>query len=323
MLQGTTPQVERPLWHGKIVPYSGRSTENSLFPVSWNACLVPFDSIIKDLSSLIVADLKGRRKIRQDHIPDLLQQSWLQLWRELHTNPRLLAKMPKQVAAGYVANRSGATTYMNYYKRYGSYHDLPERNSEPFEDSITEIVIGSGLKSSGKPGHALFTRHVDIFIDIEKVMREMAAWCGNDIRKLVALYYVTTSVRGTDLSLLMGGSVSKAPGRSPRSSNLTYWSRVVKRRLQEVLADYKPIEPNTHFWRKCLEQGHTQPVVELAIKYANNRMRLLALYTLTTSVSVETLVTELGVNREALRYAVKRIRRELRWMYATHMSNCG
>jgi len=276
---------------------------------------------MKDLRSLIVADLKGRRRIKQDHIPDLLQQSWLRLWSELYTNPGLFANMPKTIAACYIANRCGATTYMDYLKRYDSYHDLfqaADPNSEPFEDTITEIVIGSSVKSSGRPGHASFTRNVDILIDIEKVMWEMAAWCGDDRRKLVALYYVTTSVRGTDLNLLMGGSVTKAPGRSPRSNNLTYWARVVKKKLQEVMADYKPIEPNRHFWRTCLERGETEPIVELAKKYANNNMRLLALYSLTTRVSIETIVKELGVNREALRYAAKRVRQDLRWIYASH-----
>jgi hypothetical protein len=221
--------------------------------------------------------------------------------------------------ADFVANRCGVTTFRDYLKRYTSYHTLSkwcDPDADVFEDSITEIVTGSSLKSTSRVRHARFTRTVDRLVDVEAAIHKTAIWCGDDIRKLAALYSLTTSVSQTDAGRIAGLPINERVGRQSRCNRLQYWRKLVLTHLQEALGEYKPIEPNRNAWRACLKAGDTQPVVELACKYADRPDRLLALYALTTRVARQTIVDELGANDSALWYAMKRLRQELRCSYA-------
>src|SRR5690606_35307317 len=106
--------------------------------------------------------------------------------------------------------------------------------------------------------------------------------------------------------------VNKPKGRKPRCVALQYWTNLVLAQLQEALANYRPVEPNRQHWRKCLKNGDLEPVIQLAEKYSCNTNKLFALYSLTTSVSRETVVKELGIEDSVLGYAMEQIRQELR-----------
>ena len=88
------------------------------------------------------------------------------------------------------------------------------------------------------------------------------------------------------------------------------------KRLRAALAIYQPIEPNRHIWRERLKAGDTEPIVQLAKKYADDAFRLLALYVLTTRVATHRAVSELGLDANKLWYAMKQLRQELRCLYA-------
>jgi hypothetical protein len=222
-------------------------------------------------------------------------------------------------AADFVTNRTGSTTLRDYLKRYDSYHTISrwnEPDADLYEDNITEIVIGSSLKSTGHGRHALFARTADRLIDIQSAIRQVAEWCMDDIRKLAALYYLTTSVSQKDAGQIAGLPIFKTKQGRVRCRGIQYWVRVVLKRLQEVFASYKPIEPDKNAWRDCLKTGETEPIQILAEKYADDPFKLLALYTLTTRVARDTIVGELGVDDSKLWYAMKLLRQELRRMYA-------
>jgi hypothetical protein len=81
-------------------------------------------------------------------------------------------------------------------------------------------------------------------------------------------------------------------------------------------AIYEPFEPNLNAWREELNNGNTKPVEELAERYINDPIKLVALYVLTTRVARETMVKECGVDDSQLWYATKQVRKELRRLYA-------
>lgn len=83
-----------------------------------------------------------------------------------------------------------------------------------------------------------------------------------------------------------------------------------------AVGNYRPIEPDKHYWKDCLKAGQFEPMIPLAEKYAGDGDKLLALYGLTTCISRQTLVEELGVEERLLWYAMKLLRKESRCSYA-------
>lgn len=319
MLQSTIAPDRRELFHQKIVPFGGIPPDKMTFCVGWTAQALTFEQIVDSLRPQIVNDLLYFKKMARQYIADLLQQGWLRLWQALHENGKLLVDMSQRSAADFVTNRTGSSTLRDYIKRYDSYHAISrwnEADADVYEDSITDIVIGSSLKSTGRGRHALFTRKTDMLVDIEAAIRQVAEWCIDDIRKLAALYYLTTSVNQRDAGQIAGFEVFKTKGGRVRCRGIQYWVQLVLQRLREVFALYKPIEPNKNAWREQLKAGDTKPVEQLAEKYADDEFKLLALYALTTRASRETIVKELGGDDSKLWYAVKQLRQELRHMYA-------
>ena len=163
-----------------------------------------------------------------------------------------------------------------------------------------------------------FSHTVDRLLDIQQAIGQVANWCGDDLRKLAALYYVTTSVSQVDAGRIAGLPIYLSDGRW-RCQSLRRWIKQVLHRLQETLQLYQPLTPNRHAWREQIKQGNTQPVQALAIKYADDPFKLLSLYVLTTRVARDTIVRELGVNDSKLWYATKQLRHELRCMYASRL----
>lgn len=319
MLQTTT--IPRQFWRGKIMPF-GVPPDQKCFPVGWTRHLQTFEEITDQLRPHILKDLLFFRKIKRKYIGDLLQQGWLRLWQALHENVCLLAQLTCIKAADFVANRCGATAFRDYFKRYTSYHTLSnwsDPDTEVYEDSITEIVTGSSFQSTPIGRHARYTRTIDRLVDVEAAICNVASWCGDDIRKLAALYYLTTSVGQTDAGRIAGLPIVERKGRQPRCFQMQHWCKLVLARLQEELGNYKPIEPNKNAWKEQLKAGNTDPVVDLSYKYADQPDRLLALYALTTRVARQTIVDELGVNDSALWHAMNQIRQELRCRYASRV----
>lgn len=319
MLQTTTTLSNRQRIRRLIEPPDGWSPGQKPFKVGWCTHPLTFPEIMADLKSNILKALKYLRKMAPQYFPDLLQQGWLRLWKALHEDDQLLANMSHFEAVNFVSNRCGASNIRSYLVRYGSYHDFTEwehSQNDVYEDHITEIVIGSSLKSSGRSKHALFTRTVDRIIDIAKAIRQVADWCGDDIRKLAALYYVTTKVNQADAGRIAGLKIYKPKDRNHRCQGLYRYSKMVLDKLREVLQEYLPIEPNRDHWKDQIKAGNLEPVVKLAQKYTNDADKLLGLYCLTTNVGRETLVKELGLKDGTFWYTVDQLRQELRWMYA-------
>lgn len=318
MLQTTTVSAARQFWRGKIEPYGGWPPEQQTFAVGWQATLMTFEQIMNDLSRLITADLRYFRKFSSEHLPDLLQQGWLRLWQALTQNCHLLTSMSRRDAANFVSNRSGASVYRDKLKRYISYDALSrwdDPDTQNYEETISEIVCGSHPRARSHLPHAAFSQHADILMDIARAIQEVAEWCGDDLRKLAALYYITTSVSQTDAGQIAGMTLWYPKNRKPRCMQMVRWTRIVKAKLHEVLDSYKPIEPNRDFWKEQIKAGEVQPVIQMAEKYQDEPMKLLALYVLTTQVGRHTIVEEMGIDNSKLWYACKLIRKELRWLY--------
>jgi hypothetical protein len=153
-------------------------------------------------------------------------------------------------------------------------------------------------------------------VDIESAIQQVAEWCGDDIRKLAALYYLTTSVSQLEAGQIAGFPVVEYKGGRRRCRGIQHWTRLVLQQLQEAFAIYKPIEPNLNAWKEELKAGNVEPVSGLANRYEDEPEKLIALYVLTTQVARETMVEECGVNDSKLWYATKQVRKELRREYA-------
>lgn len=312
----------RQLIRSQITPFGGFPPDQKTFSVSWSNMPLTFEQITDMLRPQIVNDLLYFKKMSRQYIADLLQQGWLRLWKALHENCRLLADMTCRKAADFVTNRAGTTTLQHYLNRYDSYHNISrwnEPDADLYEDNITEIVIGSSVKSTGHGRHALFTRTADRLIDFKAAMYAVAQWCMDDIRKLAALYYLTTSVSQVDAGQIAGFPVVEYKSGRRRCRGIQYWTRIVHARLKEAFAAYKPLEPNMNAWRDELKAGKTEPVRQLAGRYENEPNKLIALYVLTTRVARETMVKECGVDDNQLWYATKQVRQELRRLYARRM----
>lgn len=304
-----------------IIPFGGMPAEKQTqrFSVGWHNKALHFTEIMDAIRETIIKELVYFRKVARQHIPDLLQQGWLRLWQDLQADPQLLAERSRLSSADYVGNRCGSSTLQYYLKRYSSYHQFSnwsQSDSQVFEDNITDIVIGSSLKSTGRGAHALFARKVDVHLDIAQAIHEVAIWCGDNLKKLAALYFITTSVSQVDAGRIAGLTMNKAQDRKARCVALQYWTKQVLEKLQEVFASYRPIEPNRHHWKDCVNRGELDPVIALAQTYAEQPDRLLALYILTTRVSTTTVVTELGMDHCKLKYAIECVRERLRQLYA-------
>lgn len=313
------PALKRHLWRHKIIPFGHVALDQKRFPVGWNLNLLTFEEITDTLRPHILKDLLYFRKIKREYIGDLLQQGWLRLWQAFQEDFHLLEKMTVIKASNFVTNRCGSTQLRDYLKRYDSYHVLSnwsDPDADIFEESITDIVIGSSLTSTQRIRHAQFTRTTDRLVDVERAIHQVVVWCDNDIRKLAALYYLTTSVNQTDAGRIAGLPIKKQKDRKPRCHQMQHWCKIVLAQLQKTLGNYKPFESNKNAWKDCIKAGNVQPMVDLAHKYANQSDRLLALYALTTRVARQTIVDELGVNDSALWYAMKQVRQELRCSYA-------
>lgn len=322
MLQNTiTPDI-RQLVRSQITPFGGSPPDQKTFQVGWTSAPRTFEQITDELRPQIVKDLLYFKKMERYYIADLLQQGWLRLWEALHQNRKFLEGLTCQKAADFVTNRTGSTTMRDYLNRYDSYHNISRWNDPDaglYEDNITEIVIGSSVKSTGRGRHALFTRITDRLVDIEAAIRQVAEWCMDDIRKLAALYYLTTSVTQVDAGQIAGFPVTTTKSNRRRCKGIQHWTRVVLRQLKLAFANYKPFEPNRNAWRDELKAGKTEPVLQLAQQYENEPTKLVALYVLTTRVARETMVKECGVNDSQLWYATKQVRQELRRLYASRV----
>ena len=326
MLQINTTSISRQQIRTKIEPFGGRSPDQKQFIVGWHSSPLTFPEIMSELKGAVIKDLRYFRKLDTQYIPDLLQQGWLRLWQALHDDNTFLASLPRIKAINFVTNRCGVSKLKSYLTRYSSYHSFiawGDTESDNYEESITEIVIGSSLKSSGKPGHALFTRTVDRLIDIATAIRQVAQWCSDDIRKLAALYYITTNVTQTDAGQIAGLPLQTRANRNPTCHGMRHWTKLVLQQLRDALKHYLPIEPNLDYWKEQIKAGNFDPVIELAHKYEGDTNKLLALYCLTTSVTRATLVAELGVMDGPLWYAIKQLRQELRCMYAARVPQSG
>ena len=325
MQQRTIESDYRQTIRRHIVPFGAMTQEKyaQTFAVGWHPEPLTFSQIMEAIKDNIIKDLVYFRKVARKYVPDLIQQGWLRLWQALHDDSNFLAERTRLSTADYVSNRCGASTHHYYRKRYTSYHQftnwhLPD--SEVFEDSITDIVIGSSLKSTGRGRHALFASKLDIHLDIARAIRTVVAWCGDNLKKLAALYYITTSVSQVDAGRIAGLPIKECKGRKPRCVAMQYWTRQVLEQLQTAFASYRPLEPNKNYWHQCLKTGYIEPVIELAKKYGDEPKKLLALYSLTTQVSTATIVKELGINDCVLKYAMECVREELRYSYACRVA---
>jgi DNA-directed RNA polymerase specialized sigma24 family protein len=183
------------------------------------------------------------------YIPDLLQSAFMRLWQDMVAEPTLLADATKGDALRLVLNRVRTPYFIRRLSQREVYlEELAERSGEP------DAFIIEGFEGRYYKDHAEFARAVDIRIDFEQVIAQMAEKYADSQPHLAALYYITTDVSLKEAAALAGRSGSKQ----------AWWqTSIVKPRREELAELLQMFVPTRLNWKKKFIGGNREPFEKL------------------------------------------------------------
>ena len=186
------------------------------------------------------------------YIPDILQEAFMRLWSDLYHEPDMLAKANKGDALRMVLDRTRTPYFVRRAVSREVYlDDLAIRSGDP-DEFVLEGYEGRYYKE-----HSEFSRAVDIRIDFECVIQQMAEKYMHSQAHLVALYYITTEVRPDDAAELAGR------GGTKKSWWLTSIVKPMREELAKLLGVFVPTKLD---WKKKFISGDEAPFWELVDK---------------------------------------------------------
>jgi len=116
-------------------------------------------------------------------IPDLIAHAFMRLWRDISANVFMLAAVEKGGAIKLLLNRTNPQLYRKFHHREIYLEDIATRSDNP-DDFIID-----GFDHSHIIGYATYAEVIELRIDIEKVITEMAEEYMDSLPHLAALYY--------------------------------------------------------------------------------------------------------------------------------------
>jgi hypothetical protein len=243
-----------------------------LFATGWRGELT-FSQIADEMASLVISRLR-RYGVSEQDVHDCFQTGLVKLWEELSQNPDLLADKDHIGAMWIIIGGAQSSWYIRNHRRYTSFSDLTDETDYDFD----EYRI-SGIASANDLWHttehwAVWASQVDFRLDITDAMKTIAEEYTDDMKGLIALYILTTSVEPMETIATFG---------MPKSM---IYERIkgVRDRLQRLLKEYKPIQPRT--WQERLASGEVEPYLKVIEHYQDKLLALFAHYTLTTETKV-------------------------------------
>lgn len=266
-----------------------------LFPTGWNGELT-FEQIAEDVTPRVVWKFKRYGVYGQD-IPDSLQSGLMKLWESLIETPDMLADKDLVHVMWLVIGGSNSNWHIRYHRRYTSFTDMAGEN----DYDVDEYGI-SGLTNPSEWWHtaerwAVWASRVDFRLDITAAMETLVEEYDDDMKGLIALYILTTSVEPMETIATFGHPKSMVYERI----------KGIRDRLQRILKGYEPIQPRT--WQERLAAGEVEPYLQVVEHYQDRPLALFALYTLTTETKVRRFARDNNERKMIIYYRKKCLKR--------------
>jgi hypothetical protein len=255
------------------------------YPTSWGGKMT-FEQIRDSLTPNVNRLMRYYRYVEVD-IPDMMAHGFMRLWEKLVEMPDFLMSVDHGGAIKWVMYRSGISHYRKFYRREMYLEELATRSGDP-----DEFII-DGYEGRYYAGHSDYSRHVDLRVDLERVIRHMAEKYIDSLPHLAALYYITTQVGPDDAAAIAGRSGTKK----------CWWLTSIVKPMREELADllgifrHQPVQ-----WKDKFLAGDEIPLWRLVDQYeANGNERMAAtLKSLAAHESCKTLVERLDLPKTTI-----------------------
>jgi hypothetical protein len=204
-----------------------------LFPTGWNGELT-FEQIAEDVTPRVVWKFKRYGVYGQD-IPDCLQSGLMKLWELLIETPDMLVDKDLVHVMWLVIGGSNSNKHIRYHRRYTTFTDIVGGSDyDADEYSISGLTNPSEWWRTSERW-AVWASRVDFRLDITDAMETLAEEYDDDMKGLIALYILTTSVEPMETIATFGHPKSMVYERIKG-----IWDR-----LQRILKEYEPIQPRT------------------------------------------------------------------------------
>ncbi|MBK9748506.1 MAG: hypothetical protein IPO91_17265 [Chloroflexi bacterium] len=270
------------------------------YPTGW-AGQRTFEQIYDDLIPSFNRLLRYYRNHELD-IPDLIAHAFMRLWMDISTDTSMLAAVDKGGALKLLLNRTNPQLYRKFYRREMYLEDIAARSGDP-DDFIID-----GFDHSHIIGHATYAEAIELRVDIEKVIIEMAEKYMDSLPHLAALYYITTEVGPDDAAAIAGRSGTKK----------CWWlTSVVKPIREELCEKLELFKPRQETWRDRHLAGVEAPLLRLVARYeAEGNLRMAAtVQSMGAYESCKTLVERLGLSKYTIHMLRRNAHKELSKVY--------
>ncbi|MBE2184474.1 MAG: hypothetical protein IAE89_13680 [Anaerolineae bacterium] len=280
----------------KIRPFPRVAT----YPTGW-AGQCTFEQIYDDLIPSFNRLLRYYRNHELD-IPDLIAHAFMRLWMDISADTSILAAVDKGGALKLLLNRTNPQLYRKFYRREMYLEDIATRSGDP-DDFIID-----GFDHSHIISHATYAEAIELRIDIEKVIVEMAEKYMDSLPHLAALYYITTEVGPDDAAAIAGRSGTKK----------CWWlTSVVKPMREELCEKLELFKPRQETWRDRHLAGVETPLLRLVAHYeAEGNLRMaVTVQSMAAYESCKTLVERLGLSKYTIHMLRRNAHKELNKVY--------
>lgn len=270
------------------------------YPTGW-AGQRTFDQLYDELIPSFNRLLRYYRNAELD-IPDLIAHAFMRLWIDLSADTSLLATVDKGGALKLLLNRTNPQLYRKFYRHELYLEDLATRSGDPDEFMI------EGFDHGHHSSHAPFVEAIDLRLDIERAITELAEKYMNSLPHLAALYYITTQVSPDDAAALAGRSGTKK----------CWWlTSVVKPLREELGKKLELLKPRQGTWQDHYRDGVEVPLRALVTRFeAEGNVRMVTtLQSMAAYESCQTLTERLGLPKSHIHYLRRIAHRELNKVY--------
>lgn len=320
----STEQTTRDPIRSQIRPFPHTAT----YSTSWSEQPQTFEQIYDNLAHYVTNVMKGKGIHRTDYLPDCIQHGFMALWLELAENKDFLVQKTRRQAVFFILARCRISSLRYYDDKYDSLEEIVSydwRNNWD-EHTITGISSPSAWWNATEQW-APWATDIDIRIDVEQVMRKLAAKYADSFRHLVALYAVTTQVSRKDAAALAGVTPWNwhRTYAEPMLQEVRYeFAQVFLEQHTYTLPEKQPAErPKTgrftspyREWREQYRQGNTAPAESLLEQYRHTICIAGAIRAQLEGKSYHQAALDIGRNPKTFPRYMKRAARMLSAAYA-------
>ena len=272
----------------------------TIYMTGWGG-LRTFEQIYEDLIPSFNRLLRYYRNHEFD-IPDLIAHAFMRLWMDISVNRSMLALVDKGGALKLLLNRTNPQLYRKFYRREIYLGDMAMLSGDP-DDFIID-----GYDHSHIISYATYAEAIDLRIDIEKAITEMAEKYMDSLPHLVALYYITTEVAPDDAAAIAGRSGTKK----------CWWlTSVVKPMREELCKKLELFKSRKGTWLNRYLAGVEAPLLHLVARYeteGNLRMAT-TVQSMAAHESCKTLCERLGLPQYTIHMLRRNAHKELNKVY--------